>query len=322
MSLRRTSRARLTRAGSPCARALAFALGGAALGGAALGGALGCNAYPTLKNVPIDCTADSAYEFQYIYTFDTTDPTNFFGSGDHPSDADATTMPEPITDGARCGSTSALVLHTDHNNDWGSLFGIYSFGPKNAAAYEGLSFWARAPGNTSKGLTILLDDTNTENLAMPATCSLDAGAPPSPVDGGSIVCKNYCMPDGGTGGVSYTVDQNGQVVVGGATTNAPPADACGNQFSVVAQVTAGWQFYTFPFAKFLQLREPNKVPNSHFPDPKASPGTFLLTSALMGLTFRMPPEADMDLWLSHLGFYRKKTGGDGAVDAPQDARRQ
>src|SRR5665213_2210036 len=79
-----------------------------------LGGAVGCNAYPTLKNVPIDCTADSAYDIQYVYTFDTTASTMFYGSGDHPSDADVSQMPavQSLTDGARCGSTTALLLHT------------------------------------------------------------------------------------------------------------------------------------------------------------------------------------------------------------------
>ncbi len=290
----------------------------------ALGGAFGCNAYPTLKNVPIDCNADSAYDFQYIYSFDTTTASlQFYGSGDHP-DADVSTTPivQPLTDGARCGSTTALLLHSYHNDDWGSLFGIYAFGPRDESAYQGLSFWARSPGNTTKAFTALLDDTNTENLAMPATCSLDAGTAPSPVDGGSVVCKNYCMPDGGTSGVGYGIDTTTGLPIGGATTTAPPADACGNSYYVVPQVTSGWQFYTFPFTEFRQLAEPNRVPNAHFPGTESSPGTHLLTSALMGLTFRMPPEADMNLWLSHLGFYRKKTGGDAGVDTPQDGRGQ
>jgi hypothetical protein len=288
----------------------------------ALGGAVGCNAYPTLKPVPIDCTADSAYDVQYIYSFDTTTATiQFFGSGDHlDADVSATPTVQPLTDGPRCGSTNALLLHTEHNDDWGSLFGIYGFGPRDESGYQGLSFWARSPGNTSKAFTVLLDDTNT-NSPIPAICSADAGTTPTPVDSGTVVCKNYCMPDGGTGGVSYAVDQNGQIV-GGATTNAPPLDACGNQYYVVATVTAGWQFYTFPFTAFRQLAEPNRVPNGHFPNTESTPGTHLLTSALMGLTFRMPPEANMDLWLSHLGFYRQKTGGDGAADAPQDVRGQ
>ena len=290
----------------------------------ALGGALGCNAYPTLKNVPIDCTADSAYEFQYIYTFDTTASTTFFGSGDH-LDADVSAMPavQTLTDGDRCGSTTALLLHTEHNNDWGSLFGLYSFGSKDESAYQGLSFWARSPGNTSKAFTILLDDSNTYS-AVPAICSLDAGTPAAPVDSGSAVCTNYCKPDGGSTGMAYGINVLTGQPIGGATTTAPPPDACGNQYYVVAQVTSGWQFYTFPFTEFRQLPEPNMVgPNGHFTNTgDLAPVTDLVTSALMGLTFRMPPEADMNLWLSHLGFYRKKTGGDGGVDAPQDVGRQ
>ena len=42
----------------------------------------------------------------------------------------------------------------------------------------------------------------------------------------------------------------------------------------------------------------------------------------MSLGFRMPKEADMDLWIDNLGFYRKKAlaaDNDGGADAPQTA---
>jgi hypothetical protein len=301
------------------ASGLLRALGCVALGGAAAASAVGCTAYSTAKNIPINCSAESAYDIQPIYTFDTTAAVNFYGSGDHP-DADVSYAVDPLTDGARCGSTSALVLHTDHNNNWGSLFGIYSFGPKDASAFQGLSFWARAPGNTTKAFTVLLDDTNTVNPNMPAVCNIDGGV--TPVDSGSAVCKNYCT-DGGIGGGQGTyTDPTTGTVVSGATSSAPPPDACGNSYGAVLQITSGWQFYTMPFGEFHQAAQPNRVPNMHFTSEGSISGTGLLTSALMGFTIRMPAEADMNLDLSHLGFYRPKTKGDGAIDAPQDARGQ
>jgi hypothetical protein len=318
MSRARTSRAWLVRAVK-----LLGALHCAALGGTALvvvSGAVGCTAYSTVKNVPIDCAAESAYDIEYIYTFDTTAAVNFYGSGDHP-DADVGVAVDPLTDGARCGSTSALLLHSDHNNNWGSLFGIYSFGPKDASAYQGVSFWARAPGNTTKAFTVLFDDTNTSNPNMPAVCNVDGGTTPAPVDSGSNVCKNYCT-DGGVGGQGTYTDPMTGTVVSGATSSAPPPDACGNEYGAVLQVTSGWQFYTMPFGEFHQAAQPNRVPNAHFSNAGSVPGTDLLTSALMGFTIRMPAEADINLYLSHLGFYRPKTKGDGAIDAPQDVRGQ
>jgi hypothetical protein len=301
-------------------RLLRAALGSAALGSAAMASVVGCTSYSTLKPFVIDCSAEAAYDVQYIYTFDSTTATiNFYGSGDHP-DASVSAQVEPLTDGARCGSASALVLHSFHNDDWGSLFGIYSFGPRDESAYQGLSFWARAPGNTTKSFTVLFDDTNTENTTTPAVCNVDAAMPPSAVDSGSEVCKNYCT-DGGMGMQGTYTDPATGTVVGGATNSAPPPDSCGNEFGTVLQVTGNWQFYTLPFGDFHQAAQPNRVPNAHFTDVGSAPGTYLLTSALMNLVFRMPSEADINLELSHLGFYRPKAASDGAVDAPRDANR-
>jgi hypothetical protein len=50
----------------------------------------------------------------------------------------------------------------------------------------------------------------------------------------------------------------------------------------------------------------------------SAPGTTLLTSTLVNLTLRIPKEANLELWIDNLGFYRKKglaSGNDGGVDA-------
>jgi len=160
MSLKRMSRAQLPRLARP---ACVLLLG--------LGGAVGCSAYPTLKDEPINCSADSDYEF---------DPNTV--STDMRCDRDST--PDSgqnaptvnlIEGGGRCGSTQALEITLVHNNDWGAHCPFTSFIinhgtsdagatislPRDESAWEGLSFWARAPGNVSKGFTVYLDDANT-----------------------------------------------------------------------------------------------------------------------------------------------------------------
>jgi hypothetical protein len=285
--------------------------------GGVLSCVLGCTAYPTLKtDVPVDCTADSAYDLQIVNTFELGgDLMPFFTSGDMTSGA-PTEGVEMLPDGPRCNSQAALVLRTSQHNDWGSLFGYNNFGPRDASAYEGLSFWARAAKNTTTSLTLLLDDPNTSQNVVPATCDADAGAPP--VDAGpTIMCKNYCMPDAGVGAPMNTfVDPSTGMAVGGSTSAAPPVDACGNGYSAPMVVSQSWAFYTVPFVKFQQGYMPNRVPNSVLKVIGTVPGTGLRTTQLQNFIIRFPKEANVEMWFDNLGFYRpKKAGNDGGSDA-------
>ena len=284
----------------------------------ALGGALGCTAYPTLKSVPVSCGAEAAYELQVVDAFDTVGTAGFWTSADT---AGAAIVPTPapvpyvvskveaISDAPRCGSTAALVIRSERNNDWGSLAGIDIKAPRDESVYEGLSFWARAPGNTTKGFTILFGDANTSCL----------NADP---DGGVCLtqpsnCITYAAADGGTG--TGVTDGTGMLLPGTVTT-APEPNQCGNVYSVVRVVTGEWAFYTIPFSEFQQGALPNRVPNAELTQTGPVPGTALLTHQLLSLTIRMPKEAVMELWIDNLSFYRKATGaggGDGGVDAPQ-----
>jgi hypothetical protein len=275
------------------------------------GGVVGCSAYSTYRNVAPDCNVESAYALQVVDAFDTVGPGAFWMSADT---ADAGTVPlpppasyvasavEPISDGPRCGSTAALVIRSERNNDWGSLFGINIGSSRDASAYDGLSFWARAPGNTTNAFTILLNDPNT-------------AVPPVMTD---AKCKEYGV-DGGTAGQPM-VDGTGMIIPG-TITDAPEPDQCGNPYSVVQVVTSNWRFYTIPFSAFQQGPTPNRVPNVALMEIGPEPGTALLTSSLLSLTLRMPKAATTELWIDNLSFYRPAaapgTGGDGGVDAAQ-----
>jgi len=200
-----------------------------------------------------------------------------------------------IPEGAVCGQAMALEIQAYHNNDWGALVGFYAFGPKDASANLGVSFWARAPGATNKSFTLAVDDTNT---ALDMT-----------TDGGT--CTDYSQDGGTITGTGTIIDQATGMPIGGVSSTAPPPDSCGNSYSTVFTVTTGWVFYTFPFTVFHQSPQPNRVPNDKLPNKgPLYPESALLTNKLMNIIFRMPREATTDLWIAKLSFYRNKTPSD------------
>lgn len=278
----------------------------------ALGGMVACSSYPTVKSVPLDCTVDSAYQFD---PFDRTDP-NFDAVGLNPMSLlyNAGDTPgflsngvEAMPDGDRCGSTAALVMRSAHNNDWGSIF-VFFFGVRDAGPYEGISFWARAPGATTKGFTMQLDDINTANPTEPTN-----GVDPNPNDSN---CQSTMTADGGQSQTCF--DSMSMQYVPCGTTTAPAPNACGNSYAHTQVVTTDWRFYTVPFREFQQSHMPNEVPNSILKTTGSTPGTNLLTDHLVRVVLRMQREATMELWMDNLSFYRMKgagTGGDGGVDA-------
>ena len=275
--IKRMSKAQLARAARPiCVLLLS------------LGGATGCGSYPTLRDDPINCSVADGYDF---------DPTPVSLSawcspdGVTPDASASADQPPPTGDQGVCGSTSALVFHASHNNDWGSTCGFNNFGTRNELAYDGLSFWARATGDTSKGFTISLYDAND-------------------TPGGN--CKVYAV-DGGTAGqiiVTMVDPSNPNNVISGAATASRMPDECGNNrgngYDHVMEVTSEWALYTIPWVKFTQWAYPNRVPNSILTDTGNVDGTGLLTDQLMGIGLRPPKEAPFELWISNITFYRKK----------------
>jgi hypothetical protein len=296
MSLKRISRAQLSRSVWTCGPACVLLLG--------LGGAVGCSAYPTFKEVPINCSVEAEYEF------DTNNPValDAWCSGDTTPDASATASAAELTNGdSPCGSTSALVFRATHNNDWGSTCGFNNFGkyddstkltsPRDESAYDGLSFWARAPGNTNKDFTISFYDANA------------TAYDPNSTPGGH--CKIYSV-DGGTEGATIVTmldPSTGQTISGAATATRLP-DECGNNrgngYDDIVMVTSEWAFYTLPWGQFTQWPYPNRVPNSILTDIGPVPGTGLLTAKLYNLGLRPPKEVSFELWLDNVRFYRKK----------------
>jgi hypothetical protein len=298
-----------------------------------LSGLLVCSTYPTYEEVPIECTVDDGHTFDPIddfssdvYWFPSADyspdagppaddaaPTatstatststdkSVASGGDNKYVASASVTITSIPDGPMCGISRAGVFRASHNNDWGGMFGMWKFSDtaidpperRDGSQFEGISFWARAPGNTTKGFTLLLDDDNTAGNAVGHNC------------------RDYSVDGGATGQPSSTTVVNdpgtGTPITGSSNTRAPYPDECGNGFFVVVSLTSDWRFYTIPWSRFQQSFTPNRVPNAVLAgDPGAlDAGTTLLTSRLRRLGIRMPKEAEMELWLAKLAFYRR-----------------
>jgi hypothetical protein len=269
-------------------------------GSLAAAGAAGCSAYSSTTPVAIDCSSESAY------VFDTPIPLNqsYTATDGTPGSGASSAMVQTIPGGALCndsGAANALVIDWTRNNDWGGLVGFYppignTGNFREEAAYEGLSFWARASG--SRSFTLGIDDANTYGG------NADAG----------MNCVNYAGDGGATIVPGTYVDPTTGMTISGSGINAPPADACGNSYTDVVTVSADWRFYTFPFSDFHQGAMPNRVPNVKLSETGDVPGSGLLTDKIMNLIFRFPRGATTELWIAKLTFYRTDTTGDGGVD--------
>jgi hypothetical protein len=302
MSPIRTSRERFLRARPLCAVALLLGLGGV----------IGCSAEPLFRDEPINCSVEDPYDFDPLTI-------SFACYGDSTPDASVgADNSKPIGDAGLCGTQTAQVITSSHNDDWGSTCGPNgNFGPLDESAYEGISFWARAAAGTSQGFTFSLYDANN-------TLAADPKNPNAP---GSGHCKNYNAIDGGIAGsttVGVADPQTGQVLTGVAVASRQP-DECGNNktnsYDYVMAVTNEWALYTIPWGKFTQGAYPNRVPNSILVAGTV-PGTGLLTTELYSLGIRPPKEAPFELWIDKLSFYRKRVhdaGPDLGPDAAPDA---
>lgn len=275
---------------------LALALG--------LGGVFSCTAYPTLTGLPPDCAAEEAYEFEPLDDFSAAEPQWWSSADKSPGVATiaSTAMPD------MCGSTHAGVFTVSGNYDWGCVFGMWAFNTvkdrgRDAAQWDGISFWARVPDKGNKSITLILDDDNTFSVDK-----LDEKT-------SNTKCRTY-PTDGGVEGESSTVTVvatdpgTGTPITGSSNSRAAYPDECGNGYSALVNgLTSEWRLHTIPWSQFKQSATPNRVPNAVFSAPDAGPvdnGTMLLTHSLRNLTMRMAKAAQMNLWMTKLSFYREK----------------
>jgi len=263
--------------------------------------------------VELDCSPDDTYDKIETYELGTPSPP-WYSYGDNTPGATRTDLdgdggPFPtqaIEDGGRCGSLRSLLFVSSGYQDYGSGFGDYDpgglqtlcapngtdlTGPIDASGYEGIAFWARSPGASTKTVQLEITDTHSYNSVN------DAGMPNA-----CTACMPYVEEAGANGVNVYTtssVTASANVATGSSVASAePPPNSCGNNFSYWLITTDDWVFYQIPFSAFTQSAEPNRYPGGF------DPSTFFT------LIVVVDKEAQLSLWFDDFGFYPKKaTGG-------------
>jgi hypothetical protein len=201
--------------------------------------------------------------------------------------------------GGRCGSTAALVLTSSGFHDYGSGYRDYNLGdlvsqtgflngqmgllPYDASKYQGIAFWARSPGATTKAVTLqLTDGSSTDNVSDLTACTYEMG-----------------FDDAGMATTTVTTTSpNGTTMTSTGVSLPPlPPGICGNNFSYVFEFTDEWQLYKIPFSAFFQAQTPNRAPGGF------DPSTFFVFGVVV------PKEVELELWIDELGFYPKADGG-------------
>jgi hypothetical protein len=262
----------------------------------------------------LDCDAGAPYTVSIYETYELNDPnTSYFApwyaAGDFTPGAtitvadDAGTIPATRIEGnGRCGSQYALLLESHGHHDWGSTFGDYRIGtysgpvpPLDVSQYEGITFWARDPGYTSR-----YDGPTTKSIVLNL---IDVHGTPGTASVDGTLCTNYILDGGPT-----------NIQVGTGTGSTPtgsmpvspivyPANACNNaQFVLPIVLTDEWQLYTFPFSAFKQNALPNREP------------TGLDVTQLMSFTISVPKEEQLELWIDDFGFYRTNAQDGGTAE--------
>jgi hypothetical protein len=273
--------------------------------------AAGCATKPRAATSTVDCAQAEAYEFRSISDFTG-------GQAGWYQYADATPggVPDPTVTSnvaivlldppGRCGDTGIIELEASGHNFYGTGFGDYVHNDQgsraNGAGYDGISFWARSPGNTDKTFLLSVDDGQTIVLRPPAP---DAGLLPAAtpadqdLDGdgfvgpGDIARGTRCrLPPTET--LVRVACYSSATLPPAAATRVPEPDECGNQFHAYVTTTDDWQLFLLPWDELVQWPCPNRLSGGIDP------------ADIAGFTITFIQGSTYDLWLDNIAFYRRR----------------
>ena len=268
----------------------------------------------------VDCTVTDAYEFSptpfalfegsssgwYLYTDKTPGGVPHIPGG-VPIPAIDSNVPVTQLNPPRCGSTGALELEAYGNNYWGAGFADWQHnaqsGEANGTGYQGISFWARSPGNTDKTFLLRVDDDRT---FVTQTTPPDGGTLPAIISGdqdldgdgllgpGDIAAETNCkLPPAqklGDPACYY-----GGVQAPDAVTRVPQPGECGNPFHTYVTTTENWELYLLPWSRLVQWPCPNRLAGGIDP------------STIRKIEVRLEQGTHYDIWLDDIQFYRLRT---------------
>jgi hypothetical protein len=273
--------------------------------------AAGCAMKPRAATSTIDCAQVDAYEFRNISDF-TGGQAGWFLY----ADATAGGVPDPtltsnvaivsLDPPGRCGDTDMIELQASGHNFYGTGFGDYVHNAEgsraNGAGYEGISFWARSPGNTDKTFLLSVDDGRTIVLRPPAP---DAGLLPvatpadQDLDGdgfvgpGDIARGTRCRLPPTETAVRVACYSSATLPPASAT-RVPAPDECGNPFHTYVTTTDDWQLFLLPWDQLVQWPCPNRLAGG------------IDATDIAGFTIAFIQGSTYDLWLDNIAFYRRR----------------
>jgi len=264
------------------------------------------NDYPR-PAASVNCSVADAYDFKPFALFEGGDSGWYLYTdktpGGVPNPANSN-VPVTTLNPPRCGSKGALELQAYGNNYWGAGFADWQHNEKSGEAdgtgYEGISFWARSPGNTDKTFLLRVDDDQTFVTQRPAP---DGGALPAAIAGdqdldgdgflgpGDIAIDTKCqLPPAqklGDPACYY-----GGVQAPDAVTRVPKPGECGNPFHTYVTTTEDWQLYLLPWSRLGQWPCPNRLDGGIDP------------AHIRKIEVRLDQGTNYDIWLDDIQFYR------------------
>ena len=281
-----------------------------ALASAAAAGAVGCTSYSTLEAGPAApdrlASAEAAYEFEDIDTFDSTNRRpNFFTAPTTPPTPSSTcrwSTPDrrrAVRQHDRAGTCVSFRQRRLGIAD--RILQLRSSG--TSPPTKGCRSGRARPATPTRSFTVVVrrhqHRTPRRQVTSTAACT-----PPSTQ---LRRCTGLLASTGDPHRRGPTSDPATGTVVGGATTRRRP-QRVRQQFGTVWQVTSQLAILHVAVRRVPSGAQPNRVPNADLTDVRDRSGTrLLLTSALMNLVFRLPSGGGhQPLDRQHLGFYRPR----------------
>jgi hypothetical protein len=262
------------------------------------------------------CAEADAYEFRNISDFGSGASGWFLYADNTPGGVPDTTMGSnvqitQVDAPGRCGDTGMVELKAYGHNFYGTGYGDYAHNPSSSRAdgtgYDGISFWAKSPGNTDKTFQFTVDDGRTIKLPD----SVDGGLPAVNPGDQDLDHDGFIGPGDIFSGTECRVPPSTKLAspacyAGGAqppgtTSRVPEPDECGNQFHTWVTVTDEWHLYRIPWDQLVQWPCPNRLEG----------GIDHADIAEMEILFIQG--SVFDLWLDNIAFYRSRQDG-GSTD--------
>jgi len=275
--------------------------------------AAGCATRARLAAGDVDCTQGDPYEFDPISLFNGGMSQWYLYADNTPGGVPDPTVASNVAvvqlePPGRCGDTGIIKLQASGHAFYGAGFGDYQHNPPGdsrakGVGFEGISFWARSPGNTDKTFMLYVDDGRT--IVLPPPPPTDGGLRPEATDQdqdldgdgrvgpGDIARGTRCrLPP--PQALGEPACYRGGAQAPATPTRVPEPDECGNQFHTYVTTTEDWQLFLLPWDQLIQWPCPNRLLGG------------IDHADIAKIEIKFIQGSTYDLWLDNIEFYRRR----------------